>query len=151
MISLQTDISYAGDSTKAPLKAVTVSFQVPSFSYSGSLDFASGVTRAAGPELQAGSISQNLTSKNYSGVLSEAFLTGVDDATSALAAAYERSAVQQGDLDALTVSVAAVYTAADGQVLGQQTVDTLILPTAAASVDRLMMAAAKGPGEARPR
>src|SRR5262249_29459276 len=137
---------------KAPLKAVKVSFQVPSFSYSGSSQSASGVTRSAGPEVQAGSITQNLTSENYSGALAEAFLTGADDATSALAAAYELGAVHKGNLDALTVSVTAIYAADGGQVLGQQTVDTLIPPTGAVSTDRMMMmAAANGPAQARPR
>ena len=117
---------------KAPVKTVNVSFQAPSFSYSWSSDSASGVTRTAGPEVQASSISQILTSKKYSGALAEAFLTGTDDATSALAAAYESYAIQKGNLDALTVSVTAIYTAPGGQVLGRQIVDTLILPTAAA-------------------
>ena len=151
MISLQTDISYAGDPTRAPVKTVDVSFQVPSFSYSGSWDSATGVTRTAGPEVQAGSISQNLTSKNYSGALTEAFLSGTDDATSALAAAYELNAIQKGNLDALTVSITAIFAAPGDRVLGQQIVDTLILPTAAVSTDRMLMALAAGPAQTRPR
>ena len=85
MISLQSDISYAGDATKAPLKAVNVSFQVPRFSYSGSVDAASSVVRTSGALIEAGTLSQQLAGTTYSVALAETFLTGGDDAGVGLA------------------------------------------------------------------
>ena len=132
MISLQRTIKYAGEA-KAN-QSVDLVFQINGFSYA--IDSNGTLSRTAGPTDYSASVTYALADDRYRIVLDDECLANGDTASLALASRYYQQALDDGNLDALTVSVAASYRLSDGQLVGQSIFDMLVITKIPLSVDR---------------
>ncbi|HEY2372950.1 MAG TPA: papain-like cysteine protease family protein [Gaiellaceae bacterium] len=142
MITLERTISADGDPAAAGVKSVSVEIDAPLFDFerveSGDL------VRRSTPSTVSASFTQTVDKKTYRVSIAEPFADGADGPSPA--DEYLRSAIGNGNLDALTETLAIVYAAADGQPLGGETADVLMLPTIRVDLDRRsMLEAVRGP------
>jgi hypothetical protein len=142
MITLERTISAQGDPAAAGVKSVSVEIDAPLFDFeraeSGDL------VRRTAPGIVSASFTQTVDKKTYRVTIAEPFAVGADGVSPA--DEYLRSAIGAGNLDGLTETLAIAYAAADGQPLGQETADVLVLPALRFDLDvRSMVEAARGP------
>src|SRR5690348_8224409 len=142
MITLERTISADGDPAAAGVKVVSVEIDAPVVDFerveSGDL-----VGRGA-PGTVSASFTQSVDKKTYRVSIAEPCADGTDGPSPATE--YLRTAIANGNLDGLTETLAIVYAAADGQPLGAETADVLMLPTVRLDVDRRnMLEAVRGP------
>ena len=148
MITFQHTLSYAGDPTKTSATSVQINLQVPVFEYAQMSD--ASVSRIATQTSQAAAVTEALAAKSYRIPLADSFITGDDSSSLALATSYAFGVMQTGDIDALTVTAAVQYKSLDGDVLGQESIDVLVLPKITLSTDRFVAALSARSGLTKP-
>jgi hypothetical protein len=123
MIIFRHSISYGGG-TVEPIR-VRTTIEVPT------LQFAADngqVSRQFGGDTASASFTQLVNQTRYRATLPEYFLTRATDESTARAAQFFRAALAAADLDALTIPVSVGYRSPDGQVLGEQEFEVLVVP-----------------------
>ncbi len=125
MLSLQRTFKYAGDPSATGLSSVSLVVQVGAFTYGAGSD--GKISRTLGSGICAASATQALGADTYRVALNGECLTAGDRSTLPLALRHYQLALGDGDLDALTVPALVTYQLGDGQVLGQSTVEMLIV------------------------
>jgi hypothetical protein len=142
MITLERTISADGDPAAAGVKVVSVEIDAPVFDFERA-DSGDLIRRGA-PGTVSASFTQPVDKKTYRVSIAEPFADGADGPSPA--GEYLRTAIGNGNLDGLTETLAIVYAAADGQPLGGETADVLMLPTVRFDVNRRnMLEAVRGP------
>src|SRR5262245_1270636 len=138
MLSLQRTFKYAGDAGATGLSSVSLVVQVGAFTYSAGSD--GKISRTLGIGICAASATQALAADTYRVALNGECLTGGDRSALPLALRHYQLALGDGDLDALTVPALVTYQLGDGQVLGQSTVEMLIVAKGMAPSDKELLA-----------
>jgi hypothetical protein len=124
MILLQHTMSYAGDAGESSL--IQTSVQVPALAFSTGPDGA--VSRRFGDPVLV-DFTQSVNRTAYRAAFPDQLVTGAAGESASIAVQYFVAAMAATNLENLTVPVLVRYVTEDGQPLGEQNIDVLILPT----------------------
>ena len=127
MITLQGSVKYTGDIAAAPSTTFAADVEMPVFTYELAADGESVVRRIAAGG-QHDPLSIRFSDTSYRFVPNQAFLTGADAASAALARRYALDALQSGDVPSLAVTATFRYRVLESIELGLQNIELLYVP-----------------------
>src|SRR5579871_4735603 len=128
MITFQRSVTYDGTAANAAVKTVSVTIQVPVFQYSDPATPDGEILQQDTGSTASATFNQDISDAAYGASLDEAFLTGGDATSRALANRYFMKALAAGNVDKLTVSATVQYASSSGRRLGVDGFDAICIP-----------------------